>query len=44
MTSASERSQQRYGLKYDEYVSMWRVASEHSQQRYDLKYDEYADI
>ncbi|WP_193016838.1 hypothetical protein [Proteus sp. FME41] len=41
MTSANERSQQRCGLKYDEYHEYVASANEHSQQRCGLKYDEY---
>ncbi len=41
MTSANERSQQRCGLKYDEYHEYVASANEHSQQRCGSKYDEY---
>ncbi|WOO49128.1 MULTISPECIES: hypothetical protein [Enterobacterales] len=41
MTSANERSQQRCGLKYDEYHEYVASANEHSQQRCGLKYDKY---
>ena len=36
-----EHSQQRCGLKYDEYHEYVASANEHSQQRCGLKYDEY---
>ncbi len=41
MTSANERSQQRCGLKYDEYHEYVASANEHSQQRCGFKHDEY---